>query len=207
MKVFESAPPKVGVVYTGFWRIGSNKRIYIPSTQVKQRNGNIHKEILKGNFITAQAALVKKECFQTNGLFDEKIFSRQDWDLWIRISKNWHFRFIGEPLVIVYCTLDSISATQNVAITGWKPILEKHLEEFKKDTKLLAKHYLRIATSFDLLDDKKFYEGRKYVFKAIKTWPLVNIKYLLIALISLFGPAFYSKVVKLYRKIRGTKNV
>ena len=128
MKAFDNAPPEVGVVYTAFWRVEDDKTIYIPSADVKQRDGNIHKEILRGNFVTPQAALVNKECFQTSGMFDEQIFSRQDWELWIRISKDWHFRFIDEPLVIVYRTLKSISATQNVAITGWKPILEKHLE-------------------------------------------------------------------------------
>jgi len=202
MNVFKNAQRKVGVVYTGFWRIEGDKKIYIPSREIQQKDGDIHKEILKGNFITAQAAVVKKECFQISGMFDEQIASRQDWELWIKISKDWYFKFIDEPLTIVYRIPDSISLRQKVAITGWKPILEKHLTEFKKDRKLLAKHYLRIGASFNLLDSREFYEGRKYIFKAIRTWPLINISYLIIALISLLGLAPYTKVVKLYRRIR-----
>ncbi len=193
MKVFENIERKVGVMYTGFYRIEGDKKIYIPFPRIKRKEGSIHRQLLGGNFITAKAAIVKKKCFQISGMFDERLSSRQDWELWIRISKDWHFKFIGEPLVIVYRTPDSISVNQNVTITGWKPILEKHLEEFKKDRRLLARHYFRIAASFNLLDDKEFYEGRKFIFKAIKTWPLVDIKHLLIALISLFGDSFLLK--------------
>ena len=86
MKVFENTPAKVGVVYTGFWKIENNKKIYIPFSWVKQKEGNIHKELLKGNFVTTQSIVARKECFKKAGMFDEKLPRFQDWELVIRLS-------------------------------------------------------------------------------------------------------------------------
>ncbi|GAH74960.1 unnamed protein product, partial [marine sediment metagenome] len=67
MKVFENAPPEVGVVYTDFLRIKGNKKIHIPFSWVTQKEGNIHKELLKGNFVTTQSVVIRKKCFKKSG--------------------------------------------------------------------------------------------------------------------------------------------
>ena len=64
MRVFSSAPENVGVVYTGFWRIEGEERTYIPSNEIKNKNGDVHKGLLAGNFVTTQAVLIKRECFK-----------------------------------------------------------------------------------------------------------------------------------------------
>ena len=198
MEIFKNAEKKVGVVYTGFWRIENGKKIYIPSFKVKQKKGDIHKEILKGNFISPQTTVVKKECFHVSGMFDEQLVSRHDWELWIRISKKWHFEFIDEPLVNVYRTPDSISVTQKVALTGWKPVLEKHYEEFKKDRKLLARYLYSIG---DLLCQiGEIDQGRDYLLRALRSYPL-NPKYLIAAFTSMSGSKVYNKVVKVKRLV------
>ena len=172
MKVFENAPPEVGVVYTGFWRIEKNKKNYIPSSWVTQKNGNIHKELLKGNFIGTPATLIKRECFKKVGLFDEYFSALEDWELWIRISKYYHFKFINELLVVSYYTPNSVNNNQDALIRALKLILEKHFEDIKKDKKVQANHYLGIATR--LCMNGKVKEGEKYFSKAFKVYPNIQ---------------------------------
>jgi len=61
--VFASCPEDVGVVYTAFWREKNGRRTYVPSKRIKGKDGDIHETLLNGNFVTVQAAMVKRECF------------------------------------------------------------------------------------------------------------------------------------------------
>ena len=199
MKVFKTSSAKVGVVYTGFWRIESSKKIYIPFTWVTEKEGDIHDEILKGNFVTTQSAVVRRECFNKAGTFEERLPRFQDWELFIRISKYYCFKCIDEPLVISYYQTNSISADENAHIRAFELILDKHYEDFKRKRKFLAKHYCYIGSLLCLHNEIK--KGRMYLIKAIKFNPL-NLKFSLHIFFSLFGRSIYDKVVNSYRKIR-----
>jgi len=200
MKVFENAPPEVGVVYTGFWRIEKNKKNYIPSSWIIQKNGNIHKELLKGNFIGTPATLIKRECFKKVGLFEEYIPAREDWELWIRISKYYEFKYIPEPLMISYYTSGSVNEKSIIAsINILEFIINKHYKNFAKHKKILSKHYFNIG--FNLCSIGYLSKGKKYLIKAIKIYPL-DIKYSLMLIISVFGQKALSTVVEVYRKFK-----
>ena len=200
MALFDTLDQAVGVLYCAFWRITGDRKVYIPSPAVKTRSGDIHAELLKGNFITGQTSLVRRKCFDVSGLFDETLTSRHDWDLWIRISGDWRFEFMDEPLVTVYETPDSISVTQDVTLTGYKPIVQKHYCAFRRHRRVLAGHYLTIGVKADMLEADRFYERRKYLLKAVAAWPFVSVKYHLLALLSLFGPAVFARIVRPFIK-------
>lgn len=201
IKIFENASPEVGVVYTSFWRIEKTKRTYIPPTRVTQKEGNIHSELLKGNFIGTPVSLIKKECFKKGGMFDESLPRLQDWELVIRLSKYYNFKCVDEPLLISYYQPYSISANRKALVRALELILEKHFEDFKKDKKLLSRHYFGIGVS--LCSNGDFKNGRNYFIKAVKAYPL-NTKLLLVAFLSFFGQDAYNKIVENYRKVRST---
>ena len=64
MEAFDNASPKVGVVYTGFWSIEGNVKRYSLNKEIVHKEGDIHSQILQGNFIGTPAAVVKKACFK-----------------------------------------------------------------------------------------------------------------------------------------------
>ncbi|MEP6391039.1 MAG: glycosyltransferase [Halioglobus sp.] len=45
------------------------------------------------------AYLVRRECFDIVGMFDESLKARQDWDMWIRISRRFQIGCVPEVLV------------------------------------------------------------------------------------------------------------
>ena len=204
MKVFVNAPAKVGVVYTGFWRIEGYRKTYIPSAKINQKDGDIHNELLKGNFVNTPTAVVRKECFKKIGMFDERLPRRQDWDLFIRISKTYYFICIDEPLVNANFTADSISTNQHALLKALTLILEKHYEEFKKDRRILAKHQYSIGSIS--CQSEKMDQGRHFLFQALKSHPFSG-KHIAAAFASLFGRASYAKVIKLKRQIRSVKRI
>ena len=200
MRVFQKAEPEVGVVYTGCYRFENNKKTCLPSPKVTQKEGYIFGSLLKGNFIAMPAVVIKRECFEITGMFDESISCFQDWELFIRISKAYHFKYVDEPLVLSYYQPDSITANRSTLVTNLELILEKHSEDFRKDRRALTNNFSRIGDI--LCSDGKLSRGRGYLVKAFKIHPL-NIEALCAAVISLLGLHVYNRVAESYRKVKG----
>ena len=60
------------------------------------------KKLLKINKIMCCSVLIKKSVFDDVGIFDEdnpKIFTAEDYEMWLRIAKKYKMRYIGEPLI------------------------------------------------------------------------------------------------------------
>jgi len=201
VKVFENTPPEVGVVYSDMWRITENKKEYFYSPKIMSGNKIKYKQALDYGVrkIGIQTALIKKECFDKVGMFDEKFPRLIDLELFIRLSKHYYFYHIEEPLVNYFDADKGISSNTESFVTAQKLILEKYFEDIQKDKKMLAKHYFSIGVNLCLNGDSK--NGRNYLIKTVKAYPL-NVKLLLALLLSFFGEDVYNKVTKIYQKIR-----
>ncbi len=199
MRIFEKASTQVGVVYTGFYLIKDDSRMYMPGQNIKIKKGNLHEELLNGNFVAADAVVIRKECFEKVGVFDESLPRLQDWELFIRISKYYIFDCIDEPLLNAFYSQDSISANQDAFFKASKLIIEKHIRTFKRNKYSLASWQYSIG--FHLCQAGSKREGRMYLLRALRSNPF-NIKYLVVALSWLFGENAYANVVRLKRIIR-----
>jgi len=166
MNIMEKSPSCVGVVYTGFWRFRDGKKEYIPGADQQIKEGNIHQELLRGNFITTQAVVIKKECFHRAGMFDEYLPRLQDWELFIRISKYYEFRYIPEPLVHSFFTEGSISSNKKAYTEALDIILTKHFEYYSSDKILYSKKLIELANLYHM--ENKLAESRSCLMKAFK---------------------------------------
>ncbi len=200
IELLEHASPEVGVIYTGFWKTENHRRTYIPFSWVKQKNGDIHKELLKGNFIGSPVVLIKKECFSEVGLFDERLRNLVDWEMWLRISKQYHFRCVDEPLVIAHYDSDNISDNLGSLIDATELVLEKNRKEFEVEKKLLAKHWINIGNL--LVAEDRVEKGRRYIVNALRL-RLFSMRLLLAAFLAFFG--LYDKVVRIFRSITSSR--
>jgi glycosyltransferase involved in cell wall biosynthesis len=200
VKAFTTAPPEVGVVYTGFYKIQNNKQTYTPSTKITPKEGYIFNSLLKGNFVASGAVLVRIKCFEAVGMCDESLFNLEDWDLFIRISRYYHFKYIDEPLLIAYYTQASITANKITLVKALKLVLAKNFDYIRKDRKLLAEHHAHIGKA--LCSNGEMSKGRSYFVKALKIYPL-NFKYPSSILASLLGQDTYRVATLNYVKIRG----
>ena len=200
MAAFRNASSQIGVVYTGMLRIEGDGKTYMPPPEVTEKEGNIYHSLLRRSFVFTSSTVVRRECFTEVGIFDEHFPHAEDWDLWIRISKYYHFRFIDEPLLIYYVMPDSLFVNQACTIRAYEMILEKHYKDIEKDKRILARFYIVMG---DLLcSEKKLRQGRRYFMKAAVAYPL-NIESLLAYLASLQGQSGYNRGATIYRKIRG----
>ena len=201
IQVFNNAAPEVGLVYTGYWNAKDDGKTYLPSPSIRPKEGYLHNVLLEGNFIAMPTALVRKECLLRVGLFDEHLPRLQDWDLWLRISKECFFRFINEPLATAYFQAESISSHPEKLAQAFDLILQKHTEDFEKNRKALAQAYFFIGSHL-LHSDLRTNQQRIYLKKAAKLNPL-EIRYISYAFISCLGDTTWNKIRTIYRKIKG----
>jgi len=61
-------------------------------------SGWLFRPLLKTNFINIQSVLLRRECVERIGPFDEKIEWVQDWWYWIQLSRYYRFLYCGQPL-------------------------------------------------------------------------------------------------------------
>lgn len=198
IKAFEKAPPEVAIVYTGCHIIANNKKQYSPSATITPKDGDLFSSFLKHSFLRQQQTLVKRECFEKAGMFDERFPPAEDRELFLRMSKYYQFKYINEPLVIIYPQPDSLSANESAWIKAYKLVLETYFEYIKQDKRVLAYNYFRLGTY--LCSYGELGQGRTYFFKSIRTYPLAP-KAFAAFLVSLLGRSIYNIMAKSYRQI------
>lgn len=82
-EVFENSDNNLGLVYTWTDAIDENGNVVYEYRD--EIEGNPKKEILKECFIPSPSVMVRKKAIIEAGLFDERMPSCQDWDMWTRI--------------------------------------------------------------------------------------------------------------------------
>jgi hypothetical protein len=102
---------KTGLVYTRFfYELGNGIAEHPPATMsYEEKSGYMYPQMLKRNLIGTPTMLVRKECLDKVGMFNTVLRSLEDWELCLRISKEYRVYFIDEPLHKVYITPESLS--------------------------------------------------------------------------------------------------
>lgn len=208
MNIFQKEDSKCGVVCTGGYKIKGNQIMSIMSIKSIPINlDSFYERFLFENFIWISSVLVKKECFEKVGLFDENLKSCEDWDMWIRIAKYYQFIFLETPLIKYVIHPGQKSENLLDKINARKRILFKYQDELKNRKFVYSHHYYKIGNLCCL--SGKIREGRKYLFKGILVYPFC-LKYFLCLLLSLFGFTFYSFCVEkkrfIIRKLKALMN-
>lgn len=199
MLAFEKASPQTGVVYSGFiYVMLGGKGIRVRPPRAARKEGDIRPSLLKRSFIYFQTAIVKRQCFEKVGLFDERIPCAEDWELWLRISTHYHFKYVGEPLVVEYESTDGLTNDKGAFARGYELVLARHFQDFLADKRVLAYHYFVVGLC--LCASGEFQRGRNYFMQAVKAHPLGL--HLCAALVSLLGQRTYNLVAAGYRKVR-----
>jgi glycosyltransferase involved in cell wall biosynthesis len=87
--------PRVGVVYSTILILPADGDPYAPPHDMYR--GDVLDKLFVHNLVPFGTAVVRRECLEEAGGFDERIPMGIDWDLWLRIATRWHFDFVPEP--------------------------------------------------------------------------------------------------------------
>lgn len=143
--------------------------------------GWIYENLIMENFIGSTSfPLLKKKDVVEVGCFDVNMQSAQDYDLWLRLSKQFECNYINEELGIYHVHKgEQITKNPKKKIAGLRRLNEKNMEYLMQNKKAHWYRTIKIAPFY--AQDGQFWEGVSTWLEAVRLCPFEikgNIKYL-----------------------------
>ena len=125
-----------------------NRNIGLVYTKcITLKNGKLNR-ISNIKRISTPSVMIKKEVINKVGLFDENLDCVEDRDMWLRVSKEYEFKFIDKVLIKVYLHNENqISRNIRKKIKSEEYFIAKYLlEKFKEGT--LYRNYFNLGSLY-----------------------------------------------------------
>ncbi|MFT5294375.1 MAG: hypothetical protein ACI9YH_000381, partial [Colwellia sp.] len=84
---------KVGIVYSEVSYVDEHGNHYDKAAPYERHTGKVTEQLLLKNFVPFGTSVIRKECVEQDGAFDEQFKMGIDWHLWLRYSLNWEFSY------------------------------------------------------------------------------------------------------------------
>ncbi len=204
--LFDRSSESIALVYGGFHRVTVDGRIYatfVPRLRGKAFDGYFcGHDVLTGS---ASNPLIRKSAFDISGFYDERIKSSEDWEMYLRLARDFEFDFIEDPVVNIRAHAgprrgdrsEDAAQAEIIACEEFKDYLSKYPACHAYYLQTIGGKYCRIGKSA---------VGRKYLQQAITVQPgnvVARVQYLLSFLSSSVYRcfhAFYQSVGRLKRQ-------
>ena len=113
-----------------------------PGEIVQRHSGNIFDAFFcREIYISCATVIVKKECFDRVGLFDEKLarLCFEDSEMWLRIVRHYKAHYIHKPLAIYRIRPNSMSKNRQKMIEAHRYVVEKLSRQYNLSAELKNK--------------------------------------------------------------------
>jgi len=167
--------PQVGLVYAKYTSFRDGKELRTKPD--KGYSGWVFKELLSKSFIQTSTVMVKRECLNAVGPYDESFSLGDEYDMFLRISKKFQCGFIDKQLTRyrVHDTNasknDFLFDKDNLGI--YKKIYYNFSDLDSKEKKILKKRIARYSMKVakELYRQGQLEESRKYQKEALGYLP------------------------------------
>lgn len=157
-----------GLVYSSFY-LGNPCEGKIVTRGTK--SGDIKRDMLCKNLISGTSMpMMRRKCFDDCGMFDEKLLSSQDYDMWMRIALRYPVVYVDKPLTIRHFSTDCITTNTNKRIKGWDYFTNKYIEYYKVDPYLYNYRLNAVVNAAFMIGEFK-YGFEKYI-TAVRVKPI-----------------------------------
>ncbi len=173
VEMMENAGKEVGVVYVDYRYFRDSDRNKLINKGMKMYSGDVFEKLLQNNFIPVNTVLIKKECIEKVGCFDEALPAYRDWELLLRIAfAGFKFKFINEPLALIRVHNTNMSSQLLRMKKGGVKTVEKFESMVANDSpkkyvikKALAKRHLSLGWYLTLHGYRR--EGKEEIRNAV----------------------------------------
>jgi glycosyltransferase involved in cell wall biosynthesis len=177
-----------GLIFT--WLELIDERENVVSYRGHHQEGWIYRDLLFENTIDAPSSvLIKREVFNRVGLFDEDFGRCADWDMWLRLSKEYRIFPTKEYLVQYREHSNSMSAHVEEFLEEEKAVLKKALFDVPSEinpSEVYASCYMNRSICHFAVDE--FQQFRKMFLKGIKiSLKPLRVEHILLFVLSLLG--------------------
>jgi glycosyltransferase involved in cell wall biosynthesis len=178
LEIFESAPACVGGICTARFTVNAGAG----TTHVTRATSEDFAGPLYWNPITTSSLIVRRECFETSGVFDEHLEASSDFEMWLRISLSYRFLYVDEPLVRYHLHDAQLSADYAKKARSLHRILEKHAPFYEQQRKKFSRSVIELGRLYSY--SRQFSQARETFWKAIRLNPIAVEGYVRLALLA-----------------------
>jgi len=133
--------------------------------------GDLFLKLCITNFINTQTVVVRKNCIESAGLFNEKFVYDEDWMYWVKIAHQHLFGYINEPLaryrIHSNSTKHDRKKYQVYRIMGYRLLLETYHNKIPKNIRAKMEYSIGV----DYLKLGNMVEAKSFFAKSIHTFP------------------------------------
>ena len=196
---------EVGVVSASYYHIDAHGKVTGKGPHTPQAQGWLFERLLtQGNFIAMPTVAIRRQCFETVGLFDESLKTTVDWDLWLRLSSTYPFGYIDQYLAQYRLHEANMHRKADIKARDTLAVLDKAFS--KSDLPLNVRHkrgqvygqaHLTIAWRYIL--NHQTVIARQHLFQAVKLYPrhVANPLFLRMLLATVIGTQPYARLRRL----------
>ena len=189
--LLDNSPQEVGGICTGYFTVEK------ASGRVLSTSNPEIEDIYKDNFVVTSSILLRRECFERCGLFDEIMPTHSDYDMWIRISKEFSLSIVRKALVNYFFHENKLTFDYEKKIKGFKSLIDKHGNLFEKYRKEYSIMYLKLGMYYCF--EGEIQKGIKAFSKSIRMNPF-EIRNYFNFILSLLGAERFKKIQKAKEK-------
>jgi glycosyltransferase involved in cell wall biosynthesis len=188
VEIFRSFP-NVGMVYSPEYLVDGEERIIGINGPAYSASGYIFLPLLRNNFIGSSTPIIRREVLDDVGLWDEEIFTTADWDMWLRISREYLTGYVNQPLS--FSRQESLYNQNNVEKTRQEAyyvleklrmvmVPEKLLRESKSNIDILLHRYT--------FNNGNYRDSLEHLFSALRARPFQMRAYILLVIATILKP-------------------
>lgn len=169
---FHIKHPSVNISHTNFAAFDSRGTIKRPWKRllepISSKQGNLYPRLCYKNTVGILTVMIKKELLVRIGLFDENLWTFEDQDLWIRVSKNGeYFGYINEVLGLYRISPGGLSKRTGKYKRAYKRFIYKTLKNGEINTTEIWRNYYRFFGTV-YFKKKEFRLSRIYFTKSLE---------------------------------------
>jgi glycosyltransferase involved in cell wall biosynthesis len=204
--------PAVGLVYTWTALIDQSSNP-MGKVWVSDLEGNVWQQIVVKDMISnGSSPMVRRSCFETVGVFDPKLSSAEDRDMWIRIAARYPFAVVKEPLTLYRRHPNNMTTNRQKIITQLHQVFEKAFESAPLELLYLRNQsygWMNFFAAWAFIEDEKNYKkAMHYRQQAVLHYPQLRYTSIYIRLslgiatMRWLGPQGYERVRGITRTVR-----
>lgn len=166
----------IGLVSGGIYMADASGKI-ISDPIIKRNYENRRsfiRELMVHNIVTGggSTALIKKKCFDELGLFNEDLWIGEDWNMWLRIAKQYEVKFVEKPLVKYRIHGSNLHKNlEKIKVDGKRNVSE-NVEKWRLITRRKAYSYVYLDVAHEYIGVQDRHKVLVNVVKAIVNYPL-----------------------------------
>ena len=150
----------------------------------RRHEGRVFEELLHGNFLPTHGLLIRRECLDAVGGFDESVwpYGKEDWELWVRLAHRFPLAYLDEPLGTRRQSPDSLTTKRAAMARSTLAAMERIEARFPADVaaaatawrRMRADQYLRVARGSSHLPAR---DRLRWILRAVAARPIQGAAY------------------------------